>query len=98
MKITIIIPDGTVSINGEGYSIDVSPAPARLHAVQWYETWGEEEWGDGQGRIIRNQEISSYSDYQWAIDAWNAAKAAAQAEEEARRQAAQSNGPGPTVV
>lgn len=100
MKFTIIIPDASMAIDGEGYLIDVSSAPSGLHAVQWYETWGEEEWADDRGRIIRNQEISSYSAYQWAIDAWNAAKAAAQAEEAARQQAMQSGGTGtgPTVI
>jgi hypothetical protein len=100
MKFTLIVPDGTMAIDGEGYSIDVSPAPAGLHAVQWYETWGEEEWVDSRGRMVRNEEISSYSAYQWAIDAWNVAKAAAQAEEAARQQAAQSGGTGagPTVI
>ena len=100
MKFTLIVPDGTMAIDGEGYSIDVSFAPDGLHAVQWYETWGEEEWADNRGRIIRNEEISSYSAYQWAIDAWNAAKAAAQAEEAARQQANQSGGSNdaPTVI
>lgn len=100
MKFTLIVPDGTMAIDGEGYSIDVSPAPAGLHAVQWYETWGEEEWADDRGRLIRNQEISSYTAYQWAIDAWNVAKAAAEAEEAARQQVMQSGdtGMGPTVI
>lgn len=92
MKFTLIVPDGTMAIDGEGYSIDVSPAPAGLHAMQWYETWGEEEWADDRGRLIRNQEISSYTAYQWAIDAWNGAKAAAEAEEAAGQQANQSGG------
>jgi hypothetical protein len=100
MQFTLIVPDRTMAIDGEGYSIDVSSAPSGLHAVQWYETWGEEEWVDSRGRMVRNEEISSYSAYQWAIDAWNVAKAAAQAEEAARQQAAQSGGTGagPTVI
>jgi hypothetical protein len=96
MKFTLIIPDGTMAIDGEGFTIDVSSAPSGLHAVQWYDTWGDEEWADDRGRIIRNEEITSYNSYQWALDAWNIAKA----EEAANQQANQSGGAGtgPTVI
>jgi hypothetical protein len=100
MKFTLIIPDKSMAIDGEGFLIDASPAPSGLHAVQWYETWGEEEWADNRGKMVRNENISSFKAHQWAIDAWNVAKAAAQAEEMAKQQAAQSGGTGagPTVI
>lgn len=100
MKFTLIVPDATMAIDGTGYQINVSAASSGLHAVQWYETWGEEEWADNRGQMVRNEKISSFKAYQWAIDAWNAAKAAAQAEEVARQQAVQSGGTGigPTVI
>jgi hypothetical protein len=50
--------------------------------------------------MVRNENISSFKAHQWAIDAWNVAKAAAQAEEVARQQTVQSGGTGtgPTVI
>lgn len=84
MKFTLIIPDATMAIDGVGYQIDVSAASSGLHAVQWYDTWGEEEWKDDRGRMVRNQDISSYAPYQWAIDLWTQAE---QAEQAAQAQA-----------
>jgi hypothetical protein len=100
MKFTLIVPDGTMAIDGEGYSIDVSLAPAGLHAVQWYETWGEEEWVDNLGRVTNNEKIITFDLYQWAIDAWNNAKAEFKAAIAARQQIIQSaeGETGPTVI
>lgn len=98
MQFTLIVPDGTMAIDGVGHQINVSSAPSGLHAVQWYGTWGEEEWSDDRGRIVRNQEITKTSSYQWAIDAWNVAEQEAQAA--ATPAAALSAAPseGPTVI
>lgn len=71
MRLTIIKDDSTVIIGGVYYEIDVSALPSGFHALQWYETWGEIEWKDERGRMVRNEEISSMNDYQWVIDAWN---------------------------
>lgn len=95
MKFTLIVPDATMAIDGVGYQIDVSAAPSGLHAVQWYDTWGEEEWKDDRGRIVRNQEISSYASYQWAIDLWTQADQAAQ---QPPAQTLSGDGTGPTVI
>lgn len=91
MKFTLIVPDATMSIDGVGHQIDVSAAPSGLHAVQWYETWGEEEWKDDRGRMVRNQEISSHDQYLWAIYLWQQAQEAAEAQAQAQMQ---SNGGG----
>jgi hypothetical protein len=71
MRLTIIKDDSTVIIGGIYYSIDLSILPIGFHALQWYNTYGEIEWKDERGRMVRNQEISSITDYQWIIDAWN---------------------------
>ena len=95
MKFTLIVPDATMAIDGVGHQIDVSAAPSGLHAVQWYDTWGEEEWKDDRGRMVRNQEISSYAPYQWAIDLWTQAEEAAQ---QPPPQTVSGDGTGPTVI
>ena len=97
MKFTLIVPDATMAIDGVGYQIDVSAAPSGLHAVQWYDTWGEEEWADDRGCIVRNQEISSYAPYQWAIDLWTQAEQAAQ-QPQPPDQSGDGAGIGPTVI
>ena len=71
MRLTIIKDDSRVIINGINYEIDISALPVGIHAIQWYETQGEIEWKDERGRMVRNEEISSITDYQWIIDAWN---------------------------
>jgi hypothetical protein len=74
MRLTIIKDDSTVIIDGVYYEVDVSALPSGLHALQWYETRGEIEWKDENGKMTRNEEISSITDYQWIIDAWNVKK------------------------
>lgn len=87
MRVTIIPEDGFVSVDGEGYSeLDLSFMDADIHALQWYDTDGEIERQDNRGRIVANEPITDLTPYQPALDAWQAAKeaadAAAQAPEE----------------
>jgi len=71
MRLTIVKDDSIVIINGNfNNTVDLSALPTGLHAVQWYETWGEIEWVDENGRAIKNEKIDSLDDYQWVIDAW----------------------------
>ena len=79
MRVTIIPVDGFVSVDGEGYSgLDLSFMDADIHALQWYETDGELEIQDARGRVIENRPIESLEPYQPALDAWQAAKDAAE--------------------
>jgi hypothetical protein len=71
MRLTVITQDSYVNINSVGYKVDLSSLPPGIHAIQWYETWGEIEWEDETGRMVRNEVIGSITDYQWIIDAWN---------------------------
>jgi hypothetical protein len=73
MRLTIIKDDSTVIIGGIYYQIDLTALPVGFHAFQWYETWGEIEWRDENGRIrmTGNERIETLVDYQWVIDAWN---------------------------
>ena len=50
MRLTIIPSDKAIGINGEFISNigeDLSWVPSNIHAVQWYDTWGEIEYNDG---------------------------------------------------
>ena len=84
MRVTIIPIDGFVSVDGEGYSgLDLSFMASDIHALQWYETDGELEIQDARGRVIENRPIDSLEPYQPALDVWQVAKDAAEAEAEA---------------
>ena len=75
MRVTIIPEDGFVSVDGEGYSkLDLSFMDADIHALQWYETEGEVERKDSRGRITANENITTLTPYQAALDAWQVAK------------------------
>lgn len=70
MRVTIIPSDSVVYVDG------VARAPINLdfmsdiHAVQWYDTWGEVERYD-ENRHPSNERIESLTPYQAAIDGWN---------------------------
>jgi hypothetical protein len=87
MRVTIIPADGFVSVDGEGYGdLDLSFMASDIHALQWYETEGELEIQDARGRVVENRPIDSLEPYQPALDAWQAAKDAAEAEAAAAAQ------------
>jgi len=54
--------------------IDLAQLDPSIHAIQWYDTEGEIERVDERGRIIANEEITSFEPYQWIVDAWLSAK------------------------
>jgi hypothetical protein len=82
MRLTIIPVDGAVYVDGVSYSdLDLSFVPANVHALQWYDTYGELEFKrsfvDGQIVHPANQTINELPE--WANTAqtkWNAAKVA----------------------
>jgi hypothetical protein len=71
MKVTIVVPDNIVLVNGKAHTIDCSAFVA-VHAVQWDGDAGEVEYADVEGAKIPNQLISDISPYQSLIDAWQA--------------------------
>lgn len=49
MRLTIVPNDKYISVDGEGLlqiQQDLSWIPSNVHAVQWYDTWGEVEYTD----------------------------------------------------
>lgn len=70
MRLTIIVPDNMVGIDGVFYEIDLKDkVPTNLHALQWYGDYGEEEYNN-KG-IPENKNISDISPYQIVIDEWS---------------------------
>jgi len=82
MRITIIPADGFVSVDGVGFvGLNLSFMSSNIHALQWYDTDGEIERKDSRGRVVSNETITDITPYQSAIDAWQAAKDAAEEEQ-----------------
>jgi hypothetical protein len=70
MRITIVPEDKTIGIDGEfilNMSQDISWIDSNIHAVQWYDTWGEIEYKDGS----QNEIIQELGIYQQAIVDYN---------------------------
>jgi hypothetical protein len=70
MRITIIPSDNTIGIDGNfllNIQQDISWVPENIHAVQWYNTWGEVEYTDGSP----NERIEELGIYEQAVDTFN---------------------------
>lgn len=87
MRLTIIPSDKYIAVDDEGFlklQQDLSWIPSNVHAVQWYDTWGEVEYNDGSPneRIeelgVFVQAISNFNDekkrIQDELDAFEAAR------------------------
>lgn len=79
MRLTIIVPDKTVYVDGVSYSsLTLADIPQNVHALQWNETKGWLEFlSDDDGVKPANEKINSLP--QWALNAvstWEAAKIA----------------------
>lgn len=73
MRLVIVPVDKVISINGEHLSNikeDLSWIPSDVHAVQWYETWGEIEYNDGRP----NEKIENLGIFNQAVTAFNLEK------------------------
>lgn len=78
MRVTIVPIDGFISKDGDGIlGLEFSIDPA-IHAIQWYETFGEIEYKQYfNGSLITrdpNQIITDFSPYEHLLDVWLAAK------------------------
>lgn len=96
MRLSIIADDKAVCINGVCYGgLDLNLLPTNIHAVQWYETFGEIEFKSvlENNQIIKpqNEVITDITPFMFVEPLWQAAKATYEeekarwlAEEEAR--------------
>jgi len=79
MRLCIITDDKMVSKDGEAYSgLDISCIPTTVHALQWYETFGEIEYKNTEpNRKPENELITSLPSWaNTALTIWNDAKTA----------------------
>lgn len=70
MRLTIVPVDKIIGIDGEflrKIEQDISWIPENVHAVQWYDTWGEVEYTDGSS----NERIEELGIYEQAIVDFN---------------------------
>lgn len=78
MRVTIIKPDGMVAVDGRSFTaIDMSSLPDDVHALQWYDTYGELELRDPVTGRMKNIEISSLDAFAIVLAAWEQRRAEA---------------------
>ena len=66
MRLTIVPSDKTICIDGQGIlgiQQDLSWIPTNIHALQWYDTYGEIEYNNGSP----NEKIEELGIYQQAV-------------------------------
>lgn len=86
MRLTIVPSDKFIAIDEDGLlniQQDFSWIPSNVHAVQWYDTWGEVEYNDG----TPNERIEELGIFSQAEATLNADKARIQAELDAKEAA-----------
>ena len=81
MKVSIIPFDSVVCIDGICINgIDLSQIPSEIHAVQWRDNEGTIEYMTQNKVKPQNQDITSFEQFNWVIDAWNTKKVEIDAE------------------
>lgn len=98
MKLVIVADDKRVCVDELCFDgLDMSALDTSIHAIQWNGEWGEIEYKsvfqNGQITKPQNQIIMDVTPYQWAVDAWNVAKAAEEAAIAAAEAEAAQNQP-----
>ena len=79
MRVTIVVDDNMVLVDGQPGSVDCSPLiKDHIHAVQWYDTFGEEEYrtDPATGERAPNTRITDFSPYQPYVDLWKSQSSA----------------------
>lgn len=101
MRVTIIREDNAVIVNGERHTVDCSTLPADFHALQSDGVTGEVEFTvtrcDHCGARTKkgNALISDLAPYAPYVDAWRAAKIAADEAKAAAEAERVANAAGP---
>lgn len=96
MRITIVVDDQCVGVDGEYFApLDLSQLASDIRAVQWYGEYGEVEYKTRleNGFLVKpsNMLVTDATPFQFAVDEWSTAKRVAeQAEADARAAAAVS--------
>jgi hypothetical protein len=81
MRVTIVADDNAVYVGGQALAVDLTGLDPEIHAVQWYDTWGDIEYRyDAPNNFKKpNERITDISPFQVFVDRWNTTAAAAQA-------------------
>ena len=78
MRVTVINPDKAVGVDGEFYSGLTLNLGDEIHAIQWYDTWGEVEFTivlvDGRPHKPENMVITDFTPYEHVVATWQQAK------------------------
>lgn len=92
-RVTIVPSDTVCIIDGVSRTgVDMSSIPANLHAMQWYRTWGEEEYVNPETlQMQANVRITS-------LDAYAAVFASFQAIIEAEQRAVEEESIERTII
>jgi hypothetical protein len=70
MRLTIIPSDKYISVDNDGIlqiQQDLSWIPSNIHALQWYDTWGEVEYNDG----TPNERLEELGIFEQAVEDYN---------------------------
>jgi hypothetical protein len=75
MRVTIVVDDNIVLVDGKPAHVDLSPLIAdRIHAVQWYDSKGEVEFraddDDPLGDRQPNERISDFTPFNRYVEKW----------------------------
>jgi hypothetical protein len=82
MRLAILVGDNMVVIDGKSETVDLTGMPEEVRAVQWDGAAGHVEYHN-LGEHRPNELLDSIDDYQWVIDAWEAAAAESEKEKQA---------------
>ena len=69
MRVSIVVPDNIVIVDGVARTVDMTGVEPFLHAVQWHGTTGEAEYGKP---LNSNVPLTDLSAYQFLVDRWAA--------------------------
>jgi hypothetical protein len=76
MRVSVVIDDNFVAIDGRGFVVDCSMLDRELHAIQWYDDFGEIEfrsrWIKEEKRWDRrpNLHFDNFDEYAGLVHAW----------------------------
>ena len=70
MRVSIIVPDGMVVVDGVGRKVSMEDVLPGVHAVQWNGRTGDVELSEP---VHANIKIDDLSPYQFLLDRWTAA-------------------------
>jgi hypothetical protein len=76
MRVTIIVEENRVNVEGKSETVDCSALYAKdVHVIQWYDTSGEIEYFNAPGAttIKGNVAITDFTPYQPLLDVWEVA-------------------------